>query len=361
LLKLSLRKVHCIRIKHELYKLLHEHLSSFHWLDLLFGLRCGFLLRNDWSICCNRDMRDRKVFVFLGDLVHKLWSGVLSGLHWHFCVLFMLCRLVLCRHRPDSRDRSVRCGIILCSFIDYVLKLYCWNLCFCAFVDQLLKLSRRKLHCISIEHKLHELLHWFLSGINRLDSLFGLRCRFLLRNDGSIGCNRDMRDRKVFVFLGDLVYKLWSGILSGLNWLNGLLCMLRRFVLCHHRTYSCNRSVRCGIILFILSVHMLELSRWNLRCLVFKYKLLKLSVGKFSNIDRLHYMLELYRWIVLCNHRFIIRDRSVRCGILLSVFIDNLFKLSRWNICCFVFDIKLFKLSRGDLPSINWRNGLLSL
>jgi len=34
-----------------------------------------------------------------------------------------------------------------------------------------------------------------------------------------------MFDRKVFIFLRDLMYKLWSGILSGLGWLFRVLCM----------------------------------------------------------------------------------------------------------------------------------------
>jgi len=221
-------------------------------------------------------MCEREIFSFLGDLMYKLWSRLLPGFDWLFCVLFLHRWLVLRLHRVISRNRSLRCRIVLFFFVDRVLKmsggnlccsifnfklfklsggnfpsinwfnrmlfmyrwlvlrqhridsrdrilcfrvlhvvfsiglfkLPCWKIFFGAFFDQLLKLYRWNLHCFSIEHKLHELLHWFLSGLDRLDSLFGLRCRFLLRNDWSFGCNREMCEREIFSFFGDLMYKL---------------------------------------------------------------------------------------------------------------------------------------------------------
>jgi len=162
-----------------------------------------------------------------------------------------------------------------------------------------------------------------------------------------------MCDRKVLIFLRDLMYKLWSGILSGLDWLFRVLCMFQWLVLRHHRTNSCHRSLRCGIILFILSVHMLELSRWNLRCLVFDYKLFELSGDHFPSFDWLHYMLGLYCWFILRHHRIDSRDRSMCCGILLVVFSVGVLKLSSWSICFIVFIDKLLKLSGRNLHCIS--------
>jgi len=86
---------------------------------------------------------------------------------------------------------------------------------------------------------------------------------------------------------------------------------------------------------------MLELSSWNVHCLVFKYKLLKLSGDHFSSFDWLHYMLGLYRWLVLRNLWTVSRDRSMRSGILLVIFSDGLLKLSFWNLRLISFIDKL--------------------
>jgi len=95
--------------------------SGFDRLNNLHGLSFRLLLCSEWSTGCNRDMCDRKVFIFLVDLMYKLRSRILSVLNWLFCVLFMYCRLVLCHHRTNSCNRSVRCGIFLFSCVDSVL------------------------------------------------------------------------------------------------------------------------------------------------------------------------------------------------------------------------------------------------
>jgi len=194
-------------------------------------------------------VRSRILLLVVSVGVFKLSGGNFSSFDWLISVLSMYRWLVLRHRRTDSRDRSVRCGILLGIYIVRMLKLFRWNVFRGLFNDSLLKLSRRNLHCISIKY-LHELLCGFLSGLDGLDSMFGLHFRLLLRDNGSTGCNRDMCDRKVFIFLVDLMYKLRSRILSVLNWLFCVLFMYCRLVLCHHRTNSCNRSVRCGIFLF---------------------------------------------------------------------------------------------------------------
>jgi hypothetical protein len=157
-------------------------------------VRCGILLYSNidcvlklsgWNLCC--DVFDFKLL--------KLSGGNISILVWLNGVLGLYCWLVLRFRRIASGDGNLRRGLLLVVFSDGVFKL-----------------SRRNIHCIDIEHKLRKLLRGYLSGFHWLDLLFGLRLRLLLRNDGSFGCNRDMCDREVFSFLGDLMYKLWSGV-----------------------------------------------------------------------------------------------------------------------------------------------------
>jgi len=102
--------------------------------------------------------------------------------------------------------------------------------------------------------------------------------------------------------------------------------------------------MRCGILLCNIINSLFKLSRWNLCSFVFNDKLLKLSFGDFSSVDWLHYMLCMYRWLILRHHRTNSSNRSVRCGLLLWVFIDSLLEMSCWNFCCFVFNDKLLKL-----------------
>jgi len=89
----------------------------------------------------------------------------------------------------------------------------------------------------------------YFSGLDRLYNLYGLPFRLLLHNDRPFGCNRYMCEREIFNFLGDLVYKLWSRILSGFDWFFHVFFLYCWLVLRLHRVISRNRSMRSGIVL----------------------------------------------------------------------------------------------------------------
>jgi len=133
----------------------------------------------------------------------------------------------------------------------------------------------------------------FFSGLGRLYKLYGLPFRLLLRNDGSFSCNRDMCDREIFSFFGDLMCELWSRFLPGFDWLFRVLLLYCWFVLRLRRVISRNRRMRSGIVLCSLGIHMLELSSWNVCCDIFNFKLLELSRGDLPSIDWLNSLLSM--------------------------------------------------------------------
>jgi len=133
----------------------------------------------------------------------------------------------------------------------------------------MLKLSCWNLYVLIIQHQLLELLPGNLSDFRGLDGLHGLRRWFLLHNDRSLGCHRSMCSRNIFSFLGELMYKLWGGILSGRGRFLSMLFLYSRFVLRYYWFVYCHRSLRCGILLCILGFCMLKLSGWNFCCIDF--------------------------------------------------------------------------------------------
>jgi len=237
-----------------------------------------------------------------------------------------------------------------------MLKLFTWNFCCDVFIDRMLKLSSWNLHFLSIKPRLFDLFCGHIPSLDGLDRLLYLLFRLLLRNGWSFGCNRVMCDREVFIFLGDLMYKLWSGVLSSLDWFFSVLFLCCRFILRHYRIISHDRSVCGRILLCSLGICVLKLSSWNLCCGVFNFKLLKLSGGNLPSINWFNSMLCMYCWFVLCHHGIICRHRRLCCGILFCFVSDCVLELSRWDLFCFAGNDKLFKLSRGDIPSIDWLN-----
>jgi len=67
----------------------------------------------------------------------------------------------------------------------------------------------------------------------------------------------------------------------------------------------------------------------------------KLSREHISSFDWINSVLSMYRRLVLRHHRTDSRYRSVRCGILLVVFSDRVFKLSCRNLLCIDVEHKL--------------------
>jgi len=133
-----------------------------------------------------------------------------------------------------------------------------------------------------------------------------------------------VRSRILLLVVSVGVFKLSGGNFSSFDWLISVLSMYRWLVLRQHRTDSHDRSVRSGIFLLVVSVVVFELSGEHI-----------------SSFDWLIGVLSMYRWLVLRHRRTDSRDRSVRCGILLVVFSDRVFKLSCRNLLCIDVEHKL--------------------
>lgn len=261
-------------------------------------LQCGLLLSRlgkhlfelcIWNIC----------IICIIDQLLKLSRGNLPSLNRICCMSDMYRRIVLCHDRSYCSDGHLQCGLI-----------------FGGSCDRLFKLLIRKIFRIVFLYQLLELSCWNLSGLHGVFFMYSLPWRIVLRyfrsncNDGCLrnrillkrlrNCMLELFTRSVFIIciINELL-KLSRGNISGVIWIRFMRGMSRWIVLCIYGSDSCDSCMHCGVLLNGIGNCMFKLFIWiiYINCII--DQLLELSGGNLPDLNRVHFVYDMYRRIIL--------------------------------------------------------------
>jgi len=180
------RQLCILFIVEQLHELSRWVVSSISWINDMYGMFRGFVLRHDGSNCDNRRLcpwivLGRLVFsvfqllngqICIVDVINqllKLSQWLVSSINRIDVVHGMSCRVVLRNHGSFSRERRMRCWVVLGRIGKCVFKLLIRHIYSVGIFDKLLKLS-----------------HWIVSSVNRILCVYGLSCGFILRHHGLV-------------------------------------------------------------------------------------------------------------------------------------------------------------------------------
>ena len=162
-----------------MFKLSHGYVSGLYWPECVYCMSSGIVLRFDWSVCSDWNVRSWRIFCCFVDCMFKLSDFNISTLNRLKCVHFMSSGVVL-------RD-----GGLVCSY-----RCLCDGQIFGFFFDCMFELS-----------------DGYVSGLNRLKCVHCMYSGVVLRDNRSVCSDKFMCRWKIFGCVIQCMHELFCGFL----------------------------------------------------------------------------------------------------------------------------------------------------
>ncbi len=203
LFKLFVRNIFILFVISKLFKLFRWNFHGGDWGYCMHVLSRGLLLRHRGPHGRNRRMQSRKIFEYLSNDMLKLSCGDIHIVNRCNIMFSMSWGLLLCNFGSFSSDRHLCCGLVFSRHVNCLFNLFVRGICILRISYRLFKLSRGNIRrwfriecmfklCCGLLYriygavKLHELLRWKISCVDRS---FGLdKLRELLRRLFPVTC-----------------------------------------------------------------------------------------------------------------------------------------------------------------------------